>query len=223
MHFTSPLPSPLEAVIFDMDGLLLDTEALYKQTIFAACAELGYAMTDELLLSMVGSPNEVSDAKLVFHFGAAFPLPDYHSINRSHFARLSSGGIPLRPGAVEILTFLKASGIPRAVATSTDGESAHEHLRQSGLHPLLDSIVTRTDVTRGKPHPETFLKAAHSLGANPANCLALEDSHNGVRAAAAAGMATIMVPDLLLPTEEIRALCIGVADSLSHVLAELAR
>jgi len=221
MRFT--FPSPLAAVIFDMDGLLLDTETLNKESIFATCGELGFAMTDDLLLSLVGCPEDASDAKLVLHFGQAFPLRDFHSINRFRFAQLSSGGIPLRPGALEILVFLKSRGIPRAVATSTDRESARKHLRESGLHPLLDAIVTRTDVTYGKPHPESYLKAARSLGVAPAGCLALEDSHNGVRAAAAAGMATIMVPDLLPPTGEIRALCIGVAESLSHVLAELAR
>jgi beta-phosphoglucomutase-like phosphatase (HAD superfamily) len=95
----------------------------------------------------------------------------------------------------------------------------------SPLAAIIDffaALVTRTDVTHGKPHPESFLKAAAALGVQPSNCLALEDSHNGVRAAAAAGMATVMIPDMLPPTDEMRTLCAGILPSLSDV-AELVR
>ena len=104
-----------------------------------------------------------------------------------------------------------------AVATSTARPKAEAQLKKAGIFHNFDVLVTRSDVAIGKPHPETFLKAATLLGVDPASCLALEDSHNGVRAAAAAGMSTIMVPDLLPPTPEIAGLCVGVLQSLTDV------
>lgn len=215
------IPDPLDAVIFDMDGLLLDTERLYRKAIFAACADLGFEMTDPVHRSLIGTPKETGDASLIAYFGADFRLDHYHTACTAHFAALAVAGIPLRPGAPELLSHLQAEGVPMAVATSTARTSAEPRLRQAGVFDMLGAVVTRSDVARGKPDPETFLAAAHALGARPSRCLALEDSHNGVRAAAAAGMATIMVPDLLEPTAEIEALCAGVLPSLLDVRAHL--
>jgi HAD superfamily hydrolase (TIGR01509 family) len=104
-----------------------------------------------------------------------------------------------------------------AVATSTARAKSQAQLKKAGIFDNFDALVTRSDVKTGKPHPETFLKAAELLKVDPSNCLALEDSHNGVRAAAAAGMATIMIPDLLHPNPEITSLCVGVFPSLKDV------
>lgn len=212
------IPNPLEAVIFDMDGVLLDTEPLYRTAIYAACEDQGHAMADHVHLSLIGTPKELGDEKLIAHFGNGFDLDRYHATCMEHFARLCAPDVPLRPGSRELLAYLRRENIPRAVATSTARATARAQLAKAGILDLLDALVTRTDVAMGKPHPETFLKAAEALNARPSNCLALEDSHNGVRAAAAAGMATIMVPDLLLPTAEIEALCVGVHPSLADVL-----
>ncbi|WP_421996197.1 HAD family hydrolase [Roseococcus sp.] len=215
------IPTPLDAVVFDMDGLLLDTEALYRTAIFAACASQGHAMVDHVHLSLIGAPEEVGDAKLMGHFGAGFDLGLYHATSAAHFDALCGLGAPLRPGAREIVAFLKSQGVPLGVATSTARGRAEARLAKAGLLEALDVLVTRSDVTQGKPHPESYLKAAAALGARPSHCLALEDSHNGVRSAAAAGMATIMIPDLLPATEEIAALCAGVLPSLLDVLEAL--
>ena len=107
--------------------------------------------------------------------------------------------------------------MPRAVATSSRSPHAFGHLGRAGLLSLFDAIVTRDDVEHPKPHPEPYLKAASRLGVAPQRCLALEDSHSGVRAAHAAGMQTIMVPDLVSPTAEIERLCVAVMESLGHV------
>jgi len=107
--------------------------------------------------------------------------------------------------------------MPRAIATSSSRESVEHSLGPHGLVPRFDAIVSRELQTQHKPHPDPFLKAAQALGLDPADCLALEDSHNGVRAAAAAGMMTIMVPDLLDPTDEMHALCVRIARDLHEV------
>jgi HAD superfamily hydrolase (TIGR01509 family) len=125
--------------------------------------------------------------------------------------------VPVKTGAVEILGELKGRGIPMAVATSSRAHHALGHLGKAGLLDLFDTIVTRDQVTNPKPHPEPYLTAAERLGVSPVDCLALEDSHSGVRAAHAAGMQTIMVPDLVQPSQEIKLLCTAVMKSLHDV------
>jgi beta-phosphoglucomutase-like phosphatase (HAD superfamily) len=112
---------------------------------------------------------------------------------------------------------LRNRGIPTAVATSSRNPHASHHLSAAGLLDLFETVVTRDDVVNPKPHPEPYLMAAKRLGIDPVACLALEDSHAGVRAAHAAGMQTIMVPDLVHPTTEIHALGVSVVESLMHV------
>lgn len=211
------IPAPLDAVIFDMDGLLLDTETLWRETMFAVGGRMGRPVSNDLFSRIVGHPREESDAMLMAHFGADFPLSEFHEHCTAHWSGLCAETVPLRPGARELLEALARAGVPRAIATSTRREAAVSHLRKAGIHHLLDAVVTRSDVARGKPHPDTFLMAAHRLGARPAHCLALEDSHNGVRAAHAAGMSTVMVPDTLPATDEMRRLCAAVVDSLHDV------
>lgn len=211
------------AVVFDMDGLLLDTERLYRAAHIASCRELGHDMDEALYGTLIGMPREISELRLLEAFGADLPLEDYRARCDRHFNLSCSGTIPLRPGALALIDFLQAHGIPRAVATSTEGGRARHHLRQAGILHRFGAVVTRSDVTRGKPHPESFLSAAAALVADPHRCLALEDSHNGVRAAAAAGMMTVMIPDLLPATDEIRALCSGVRPSLENIVDDLMR
>jgi HAD superfamily hydrolase (TIGR01509 family) len=135
---------------------------------------------------------------------------------------MAEGGIALKAGVVEILDALDALGMPRAIATSSPHASVEHSLRPHGLPARFNAIVARGDYPRGKPAPDPFLTAAERLGADPADCLALEDSHNGVRAAHAAGMMTIMVPDLLDPTEEMQSLCVRIARDLHEVRELLA-
>ncbi|HXI99612.1 MAG TPA: HAD family phosphatase [Micropepsaceae bacterium] len=217
------IPAPLSAVIFDKDGLLLDTETVVRTAMFQAATDLGYEMGDELHLSLIGHARETTDGKLIAHFGPDFPLADYREKCRLYFEDICREQVPVKPGARELLHFLKDRRVPTAVATSTGRWRSEENLRRTGLADLIDVLVTRDDVRAAKPHPECFLKAAMLLGAQPAECLALEDSHNGVRAAHAAGMATIMVPDMLEATPEIRSLCAGVLQSLEDVRALLAQ
>lgn len=212
------VPHPLDAVIFDMDGLLLDSERLYREGMRAACADRGLRMPDEMFLQMVGCSWPVSRGLLSDHFGGQFCTDTFRRDALAHYDRLDADGTPLRPGVAGILDHLREAGIPRAVATSTGTERARTKLERAGILHFFGTVVGSDDVRRQKPDPEPYLLAAERLGVRPAYCVALEDSHNGVRAAAAAGMATIMVPDLLPPTDETDRLCVATLASLDHVV-----
>ena len=123
----------------------------------------------------------------------------------------------MKPGAVELLDHLDARQAPRAIATSSSHGAVQRTLGPSGILPRFHAVVAAGDYARGKPNPDPFLTAADRLGVAPEACLALEDSHNGVRAAHAAGMMTVMVPDLLPATDEMRELCLTIATSLHEV------
>ncbi len=216
-----PLPRAPRAVVFDMDGLLIESEQLYRAAIMGSCHALGYPMTADQHLQMVGAPWDRNRAQLIGWFGDGFPAEDFLADTSVRFHALAEHGVPLRPGVAELVAFLAENGVPSAVATSARRESATRHLTETGLIAGFRAVVTRDDVSRGKPHPEVFLTAADRLGVDPVHCLALEDSHNGVRAAAAAGMMTVMVPDLLDAIPEIAALCVAVAPDLHAVRAML--
>jgi HAD superfamily hydrolase (TIGR01509 family) len=125
--------------------------------------------------------------------------------------------LELKPGALELLDTLDEMRLPRAIATSSSHRTVERHLTAHGLSGRFDVIVGHGDCENGKPAPDPFLKAAERLGIEPTLCLALEDSHNGVRSASAAGMMSLMVPDLLEPTEEIRGLCTLIVPNLHEV------
>ena len=217
------IPSPLSAVIFDKDGLLLDTETVVRKAMFDACTDLGHTMDNELFLSLIGGDRRNNDERLRAHFGAGFPLAAYRERSRIHFEHICRDEVPVKPGARELLMFLRQRGIPAGVATSTNRARSEENLRRTGLIEFIDVLVTRDDVRFAKPHPECFLRAASLLGVAPPECLALEDSHHGIRAAHAAGMSAIMVPDMLQPTPEIEPLCAGIVDTLAKVQTLLAK
>lgn len=208
---------PFDAAIFDMDGTLLDTESVFRSIVFEVCTELGFEMTDAVHHNMVGSSHERTQQLLVESYGVAFPYTLFDERCRVTMRERSHAGVPVKPGAVEFITELRARGIPTAVATSSRNPHAQHHLGAAGLLDLFDTIVTRDDVVNPKPHPEPYLTAAKRLGVEPTRCLALEDSFAGVRAAHAAGMQTIMVPDIVVPTAEIHGLGIFVMESLAHV------
>lgn len=212
----SPLAQPFDAVIFDMDGTLLDTEAVFKAIVYEVCTEMGFAMTDHVHGRMVGSSHEATAALLAEAFGTTFPYEMFDEKCRASMHSRMAGAVPVKTGAVELISALRDLGVPLAVATSSRSHHALSHLEAAGVIGFFDTIVTRDDVTNPKPHPEPYLTAADRLRVDPRACLAFEDSHAGVRAAHAAGMRTIMVPDLLHPTEEIAALCFAVLDSLDH-------
>jgi HAD superfamily hydrolase (TIGR01509 family) len=216
-------PRAVKAVVFDMDGLLVDTEQVVFRAMQQAAAGIGGEMPFATFQRMIGLAHASSDLILHEHFGEDFDLQAWAEVVSGHFqAELALAGIALKSGVVELLDQLDGLGLPRAIATSSSRPAVEQSLGPYGLVERFDALITREVQTRHKPHPEPFLKAAAALGVAPADCLALEDSHNGVRAAHAAGMMTIMVPDMLDPTEEMHGLCIRIASDLHEVRELLA-
>ncbi len=215
------LPFPVEAVIFDMDGLLLDTESVYRRAMVASALGMGYEFPDEFCQSMVGTAEADIHLILQQRFGTDFPIAQLFQECELEMQRSLEGGVPVKAGAAELIGELATRGLPMAVATSTVRRIAEHHLKRAGLLDHFSAVCTREDVTRGKPHPEIFLKAAAALGVRAERCLILEDSHHGVRAAHAAGAMAVMVPDMLPPTDELRTLCVAVVRDLHDVRAML--
>ena len=215
------LPRSVKAVVFDMDGLLVDTELVVFEAMKASCLGVGREMSFDLFKRLVGLPGHASDAIVTEHFGDGFDIAVWREGVAHHFREIAAAGIALKAGVIELLDVLDARGLPRAVATSSTRQAVDHSLGQHGLIERLGAIISRELQTHHKPHPDPFLKAAAAMGVAPADYLALEDSHNGVRAAAAAGMMTIMVPDLLDPTEEMQGLAVHVAQDLHEVRALL--
>jgi len=214
------LPHRPEAVIFDLDGLLFDTESLYQEAIMAAANDVRQEMTPAIFHSMIGRPWLLTRAFLVEHYGSSFPVDEFRAAWNRHFDVIVETRLALKPGVLELLDALDTLGLPRGIATSSSHKTVQHHLGAHDLGDRFHHIVASGDYAAGKPAPDPYLLAAERLGVEPHLCVALEDSHNGVRSAAAAGMMTIMVPDLLEATDEIRSLCTFVVRDL-HVVFRL--
>jgi HAD superfamily hydrolase (TIGR01509 family) len=211
------LPGPVRAVVFDMDGLLIDSEVVYREAILAAAAAQGHALPLALFHQMIGAPIVQNRELLRDHFGADLDIEALLDESSARFHQIFDLEDRIKAGVSELLDALDARGLRRAIATSSPRASVERHLAPGGLLARFDAVIARGDYARGKPAPDPFLAAAAALGVPPSACLALEDSHNGVRAAHAAGMMTVMVPDLLEATDEMRRLCVAVAASLHDV------
>jgi HAD superfamily hydrolase (TIGR01509 family) len=211
------LPRKPKAVVFDLDGTLIDSEALVKDAHFAACAEMGVAMSEAQFLALVGMHREANDIQLKSYYGDDFPLEDFIALTRAH---VGDRVAPLKAGALELMDTLDELALPFGLATSSRRPWVERHFAAHALTDRFRAVVTRQDCVEGKPHPEPYLNAARLLGTAPMDVLALEDSHAGVASAYAAGCMTVMAPDLLAPTDEHRAQVV-IVSSLHDVIALL--
>ena len=203
----------------DMDGVILDTEKLYVRFWREAASFYGFPMTLEHALGIRSLSGKLAEEKLQGWFGKEF---DYNAVRQKRIELMdefvNQNGVEPKPGAKALLSYIKDNGYALALATATPVDRAGRYLKSVELYSFFDQIVSAREVKRGKPAPDIYLCAAKRLGLDPKECIALEDSQNGIRSAFAAGCKTIMVPDLDQPTEEIMPLLFGVANGLEDVI-----
>lgn len=206
------------AVIFDMDGVLIDTEKHYNAAWCQAATEAGFPFTREHALLLRSCETKEGEKLMQGIFGPSF---DYYAIRERRRElvreRLAQYGLEKKPGVEETLRFLRAKGIKTAVATATALDITKSHLTTIGVCDLFDSIVSAKNVAHGKPEPDVYLYACEQIGERPQDCMAVEDSPNGIMAAYRAGLRTVMVPDLTQPDEELTKYLYACVNSLSDL------
>lgn len=208
----------IRAVIFDMDGLMLDTERLAQEAWQQAGADLGYDLPDAIYRQAIGRTAPATEVIFRGHFGAESPFEAIYERKQQYYhAAIEEGRVALKAGLLPLLDCIDRLGLPKAVATSTARPLALQKLRATNLLDRFPHIVCGNEVANGKPAPDIFLAAAAKLNVPPPVCLVLEDSPAGIRAAHAAGMIPIHVPDLVPTTDDIRALAHRVVADLHAV------
>ena len=214
----------IKGVISDMDGVILDSEKLYVRFWCEAGQFYGFPFERKHALGIRSMARPFAIERLQGWFGDSF---DYDTVRNKRIelmnAYVEKHGIEAKPDAEKLLSYLKEKGIAVALATATPKDRAEEYLRRVGLLQYFDEVVSARMVKNGKPAPDIYLFAAEKLGLKPEECMALEDSQNGIRSAHEAGCKTVMVPDLDGPTGEIMPLLYDVADGLWDVVRILNR
>ncbi len=209
-----------KAAIFDMDGLLLDTERVCMRVFKQACQTVTLPFYEDTYLSIIG--RNAAGIEHIFREAYGDNLPKLHTEWRKNYdAIVRHQAIPVKEGVVELLEWLKTNQVPIAVATSTHKDLATIKLRLAGLDHYFDNLTCGCEVSSGKPDPEIYLLAASRLGIEASQCLAFEDSNNGVIAAVAANMQTFQIPDLVEPSDDIIALGHTIEPSMFAVLNRL--
>lgn len=208
-----------KAVIFDMDGLMFDTEIIYNMAWCHAAGKIGKELTAQQLNCLRGSNGTVQGRHFMDWYGPDVPFDLIKSECRNYMVDyFEEHEIPIKPGLFELLNALKEKGYKIAIATSTRRSIAHSWWVKAGVDAYPDITVCGDEVHVGKPDPAIFIRASEKLDVTPDQCIVLEDSFNGIRAAKAAGCSPIMIPDQDQPTDEIRSMCDHVLDSLEQVI-----
>ena len=207
-----------DALLFDMDGLMFDTERLADELFAAAAPQFGITIGPGEMALLRGVSHAAGRAAFQARFGADFPYDRLTDRVHEGLLRRVAQERPLKPGLLELLAFCRARQLPCAVASSSSRSIVESYLRETGVADCFEAVVCGDQVARSKPAPDIYLAAAAALGAQPARCMVLEDSYNGMRAGAAAGCAAVMVPDIDPPTDEIRALAWRIVPTLADVI-----
>lgn len=214
----------VKAVIFDVDGTLLDTERIYMKAWKEAAASMGYEMTDALLQKTRAISSKEAARIFEEEIGNGFSYKAVRPLRVQIAEEIIARESPiLKSGVAELLEYLKNKRVPMAVASSTHVDATCEHLESSRILGYFQAVVGGDMVVNGKPHPDIFLKAAQLLGIAPADCIVVEDSPAGIRAAVSAGIPAVLVPDQAAITQEIRDMSAVVLDSLNEMPAYLDR
>lgn len=209
----------IELVIFDMDGLMFDTERISYRSWKESAAKFGYDVTMELFKMTLGTNLETTKSIYIKHFGNDCPID---IIAKKRFAiseeLIEAEGVPVKYGLSDLIGYLNSSNLKKAVATSTSKERANKLISMAGISSHFDYIICGDEIEKSKPEPEIFLKVAKRLGCLPEKCLVLEDSQVGILAAFRAGMKPVMVPDIVEPSEEIRKIIFKEVTNLFDVI-----
>lgn len=208
------------AAIFDMDGLLLDTEHVCKNIFKQSCHALNLPFLESVYLKIIGCNSKRCEAILTQGYGSDYPSL-HNEWKKRYNAVVLHQAIPTKQGVIELLDWLKSQDIPLAVATSTQRTVAETKLKLACLDQYFSVVTTGCEVTNSKPDPEIYLLAASRLNVPTDQCLAFEDSNNGIMAAVAANMIAYQIPDLVQPTQEVINLGHKICASLSDVLNDL--
>jgi len=211
-----------KAIIFDMDGLLLDSERIALSTFVESCRENNFEPDINVYNKCIGTTSYATKEILLNGYGRDFPFEMISELwKKKYLNEVLNKPVPLKPGALSLLQHLEKEGIKKVVVTSTDYELAIRKLTNAQIVHFFKFVLGRDQVLNGKPNPEIYLTACRKLGENPINCLALEDSDNGVLAAFNAGLTVIQVPDLVEPSAKVKALDHWIVKSLVEATAVL--
>ena len=210
----------IKGAVFDMDGLMIDTEKLYLKYWKQAAADFGYAMEDKHVFAIRSLARKFSVPMLKGFFGEDFPTEEVRARRTELIsAHIAEHGIDLKEGLLDLLKYLKKRDIRIAVATATPRERTMTYLNKINILDRIDAVVCGDMVTTGKPDPEIYLTAAKTLDLQPCQCAAFEDSPNGIKSAYSAGCHAIMIPDLTPPDDEILPMLSGVYKSLDEAVS----
>lgn len=208
----------MKAVIFDMDGVIFDTEKLVLSSWKQVAGRRGVEGIEEVFLECVGTNTASTIQTVQKHYGSDFPFDDFRKEATGIFqATVKKNGMPVKPGVEELLSYLKNSGFKIGLASSTRRAIVEEELEMAGFLPYFEIVMGGDMIKNSKPDPEIFLTCCEKLGCKPEETIVIEDSHNGIRAASRAGMTSFMVPDLLPVTEEMENLSDRIFWNLSEV------
>lgn len=212
----------MKAVVFDMDGILFDTEIVCMKSWMAIAEKWGLPVMEEIFPKCIGLNANDSRRIVLEAYGEDFNYPVFREETARWFRNyIQQNGLPIKPGVHEILDWLKTSGYKVGLASSTRRESVCSHIEQAGIGDCFGTVITGDMVEHSKPRPDIYLRACRELGVTPQEAYAIEDSPNGIRSAHAAGMRPIMVPDMLPPDEEMYRLSFRIQKNLLEVLEYL--
>jgi len=212
----------IRGVLFDMDGLVLDTEKLYTRFWMESARDLGYPMTFQQALGLRSLNRTAGQNKLTEYFGPGISYTEVrnHRIELMD-AHIEKYGIDVKPGIFELMDYLQTNGIASAITSSSPMVNIERHLSAHGLLHRFDKLCSGYDVPNGKPEPDIYLYGAAALNLRPEECLALEDSPTGILSAYRAGCLPVMIPDQDQPDEDTISLLYARADSLYDVISLL--
>lgn len=212
----------MNTIVFDMDGVLFDTERLHMEIWNQILREWGFAEQEEIYNLCIGVGRSDAEATLRRFYGKDFPVAEFlGEMEGRAMQEMAESGVPVKPGVLELLACLRDAGWRIGLASSTKYDVVMDHLKRAKISAYFSKVVTGDMVEHSKPSPEIYLMACGELGVEPCEAYAVEDSFNGIRAAHSAGMKAIMVPDVIAPDEEMKKLAFRIFGDLLEVKAFL--